>query len=119
MRKYVVTTLVALLAATGLVVGVPSASGAVRYCWIEGSPEGLAELKATNISCRTARRVYRRSTQAAVDDPPPTVISHGGRRWTCRASNPQRVIDGQYVNYQWKCTARGNRVSRYRWLAGD
>ena len=46
-------------------------------------------------------------------------FQHGPLEWTCRAANPHRVINGQYVHYQWRCTAASDRLVRYRWLAGE
>jgi hypothetical protein len=103
-------------------MGATAAPAQAKYCKIAGSAEGLADLKVTRVSCNTGRAVYRRSLKVAAEHPEdvnPTTFRYAGRRWTCRASNPHRVLNGQYVDYVWRCKASGGRVVRYHWLAGD
>ncbi len=99
--------------------GATAEGATLKDCRVAAPEAGVAELKANRITCATARRVYRASLRAAKTDPSPTRFRHAGRRWTCRATHPAREIDGQFVISQWRCAARGDRVSRYRWLAGD
>lgn len=109
--------LIVALVLAGLVAA--DAHAASKNCRVRSSEFGLADLRATNISCPDARRVYRASLRAAMKDSElPLRFRHEGRRWTCRARNPQRAINGQYVDYIWRCSS-GERVVRYRWLAGD
>lgn len=92
-----------------------------RWCRIAGSDEGLADLRAWRVKCRSARRIYRRSLRVAARRPDRkmTRFRYAGRRWSCRAANPRREVNGMYVNYVWRCKASGRRAVRYRWLAGD
>ena len=91
-----------------------------KNCRVAGSDEGLADLRATNISCPDARRVYRKSLRVAGRSPEEidTSFRYEGRRWYCNAKNPHGEINGEYVDYIWRCVS-GERVVRYRWLAGD
>jgi hypothetical protein len=101
------------------VLGITASEAQAKYCDVKGSEQGLADLRAgRGASCPVARRVYRKSQRLA--DPESTSVRFiaEGSRWRCRKTNPQRVIDGQYVHYVWKCMAR-ERVVRYRWLAPE
>ncbi len=105
---------------TAMLLGLTAAEAQAKYCDVQGSEEGLADLRVTNISCPEGRAVYRASNREAMKNPDavPTRFQYGGGRWECRAKNPHREIDGQYVQYIWRCVS-GYLVVRYRWLAGD
>jgi hypothetical protein len=112
------TGITAILAAA--VLGFAATEAQAKYCEVRGSDEGLADLRATNISCPDARAVYRKSLRVAARSPEEidTSFRHERQRWYCAAKNPHREINGQYVDYIWRCVS-GERVVRYRWLAGD
>lgn len=98
-----------LLVATAVTVAltavpVTSADAATRYC-IDRSYE---DLRAKNISCSKAKRVYRASLSSCSGSP--CRLGYAGRRWTCRARNTSI--------YTWRCTS-GSRVVVYRWLSGE
>ena len=102
-----------------LALGAPDGD-ASKDCAVRGSDFGLADLRATNITCPDARRVYRKSLRVAARSPEEvdTSFRYEGRWWYCAAKNPHREVNGQYVAYIWRCVS-GDRVVRYRWLAGD
>ncbi len=71
------------------------------------------DMRARNIRCSTARRVYSRSLRVALRDPDAEVTRFRlyGLRWTCRARNTDI--------YEWRCRASGRRLMWYRWLGGE
>lgn len=89
-----------------------STAAATRTCY----DRGYEDLKAKNIRCDTAQRVYRRSLVVAAENPRGSVTRFRsvGFRWTCRARNPPAV-----AFYTWRCTANGDRFMQYRWKSGE
>ena len=112
------TKLTAAVGTAALALVVPGAAQArLKTC----RDRGYEDLKAQGVRCDTAARVYRASLRIAqgTPDDDPLRFRYVGLRWSCRASNPHRVIAGRYVNYVWRCTASGDRVVQYRWLTGE
>jgi hypothetical protein len=88
------------------------AAASITTCW----DRSFEDLKAKNIRCDTAERVYRKSRRVAQQDPDLDVtrFKFVGLRWTCRASNPPAV-----PFYTWRCRATRSRLMQYRWKSGD
>ncbi len=106
------------LALTLFVLTVPSsASAALKFC--DGDTTDGDDLRARNVTCQTAKRVYNRSLKvAAVQNDTPTTFRYQGRSWTCRAYNPHKR-NGNPAWYEWKCRASGKRLVWFRWLGGE
>ncbi len=109
--------LLLLALASALVVlasgGVASSFAADRVVFCDSDRTDGDDMRARNIRCSTARRVYSRSLRVALRDPDAAVVRFRlyGLRWTCRARNTDI--------YEWRCRASGRRLMRYRWLGGE
>jgi hypothetical protein len=108
-------TLLTLTIAAGLAVPAQATAAPLKV-W---SDDGLSDLRAKNVRCDTAKRVYRKSVSVAADMPGEvTRFKSVGLRWSCRAYNP-RHRNGNPAWYEWKCRASQERLVHYRWKAGE
>jgi hypothetical protein len=98
-----------VLASVGMTLAPAAADAAkVKVC----KSTGVDDLKAKNVRCDTASCIYKRSLRAAQEqERTVTTFRYVGLRWRCRAYNTSV--------YTWRCTASGNRLVQYRWLAGE
>lgn len=97
-------TALAMLATPALAASA-SARGATQLC----SRTALEEYKARNVGCRVSRRVWAASQRRCEGSP--CELRVAGIWWRCRAING--------ATYAWRCTASRNRMTLYRWRAGD
>ena len=102
MRRALVLTFAALLFA------VPAADGATRSCgtvvFTPNSDDGAFGVRATFVSCRTARQVAARSQRTSPVDGPTRYRALGFR---CRG----RARDTALPTMRWRCTRSGAVVT--------
>ena len=101
-----VTGLVALAAAAG------TASAATRSCGSIGftpnSDEGVSDIRATGVRCRTARRVARAAREHGPSGRPGTIFRYRAYRFRCRG----RELDTALPSVRFRCV-RGAAVVRF------
>ena len=102
-----------LLATLALVAATTStAAAATRSCGSFGftpnSDEGVSDIRATAVRCRTARRVARASREHGPSGRPGTIFRYRAYRFRCRG----RELDTALPSVRYRCV-RGAAVVRF------